>query len=243
MVPVPVPGVVPPDGTVPPERRQPPAEIGTPVPPAPLPSGPNPPEPEQPAPERRESGRAPSGDSKEPPVANVPSKPAPPSVEERRDVADSPPIDVPNYHLVVPNVATGLKPYPSDGLDWLKKKGFKTVLHLRQPGEDDAAVRRLFEKKGFRFISLEASPARLDKELYERFVALVTDTNKHPLYVFDKDASVASGLWYLYFRVHLKQSDEQARPQAQRLGMLFDEDPEHKAMWLAVQKLLEKLKP
>jgi hypothetical protein len=243
MVPVPGPGPI--EGPAPatyitpaPERRPAPAEIGTPVPPAPLPNGPNPP-PADPVPERRDAGRAPSQNAKEPPVASVPNKPAP-SVDEHRETPD--PIDIPSYTLAVPNVASGLKPFP-DGIDWLKQRGFKTVLHLRQPGEDDTAVRRLFEKKGFRFISLEASPARLTKELYEQFTRQVTDTANHPLYVFDKDRSVASGLWYLYFRVHLKQSDEKARAEAQRLGLRFDEDTEHKAMWLAVQTLLKKLEP
>jgi hypothetical protein len=241
MVPVPLTPAPPVQGVapatwLPPAGSSPPAALGTPVPPAPLP---NPPAPVDAPPERREASRPPAGDSREPPAANVPGK-RPPEVEDRREAPD--PIDIPSYAMAIPNVFSGLKPFP-DGIDWLKGRGFKSVLHLKQPGEDDTAVRRLFEKRGLRFISLEASPARLTKELYEQFVRIVTDTANHPLYVFDRDRTVASGMWYLYFRAHDKLSDEQARTQAQQLGLRFDEDPEHKAMWLAVQTLLKKLEP
>jgi hypothetical protein len=171
-------------------------------------------------------------------VASVPSKP--PAVEEDRETPA--PLDIPGYALARPNVATGLRPFP-EGIDWLKARGFKTVLHLRAPGEDNAAARRQFEKKGQRYLSLEGSPARMSRELYEEFNRLVTDTANHPLFVYDKDGSVAGGLWYLHFRVYLKQSDEKARAEARRLGLRFDDDVEHKTMWLAVQTLLKKLLP
>jgi protein tyrosine phosphatase (PTP) superfamily phosphohydrolase (DUF442 family) len=147
------------------------------------------------------------------------------------------PIDIPGYVVARPNVATGLRPFP-EGIDWLKARGFKAVLHLRAPGEDDTAARRQFEKKGLRYLSLEVSPKTLTREVYESFDKQVTDTANHPLYVYDKDGSVAGGLWYLHFRLRLKQSDEKARSEAQRVGLRIDEDAEHKAMWLAAQKLL-----
>jgi hypothetical protein len=189
---------------------------------------------------RRDSARVPLDSTKEPPVASVPEKPAP-KVDESRDTPA--PIDIPGYALARPNVATGLRPFP-DGIDWLRARGYKVVLHLRAPGEDNTAAQRQFDKKGLRYESLELSPARLSKELYEKFVSLVNDTNNHPLFVYDKDGSVTGGLWYLYFRVHLKQSDEKARAEAERVGLRFsDDDVENKTMWLAVQTLLKKLLP
>lgn len=138
-------------------------------------------------------------------------------------------------------MASGLRP-GYEGIPWLAKK-YKTVLHLREPREDTAAARKQFEKAGLTYVSLEATPARLTKELYEQFVKQVKAADSHPLFVYDKDGSVAGGLWYLYFRVELAQDDEKARAEAQRLGLKFEEIDEHKAMWLAVQKLLESLKP
>jgi hypothetical protein len=173
-------------------------------------------------------------------MASIPGK-APPAVDEKRAPS---PIDIPGYAIARKNVATGLKPFTA-GIDWLKAAGFKTVLHLNPPGDDDSAHRDLFEKKGLRFLSLNASPARMEKELYDAFNRLVTDPKNQPLYVYDRDGSVAGGLWYLHYRVYLKQSDETARKEAARLGLkLEDEDAsEHKTMWLAVQALLKKLAP
>jgi hypothetical protein len=196
-----------------------------------------------PSPYRRDVARPPSDglkETKEPPMASVPSRPAP-GVEETRTPS---PIDIPGYAVARKNVATGLKPFTA-GIDWLKANGFKVVLHLRSPGEDDSAQKELFEKKGLRFISVEASPARLEKELYHQFNRLVTDVENQPLYVYDRDGSIAGGLWYLHYRVYLKESDEKARKEAARLGLkLEDEDAtEHKTVWLAVQRLLKELEP
>jgi protein tyrosine phosphatase (PTP) superfamily phosphohydrolase (DUF442 family) len=153
-----------------------------------------------------------------------------------------PAIELPGFAIARTGVASGLRPFP-DGINWLTEKGYKTILHLRAPGEDTTAARKIFEKKGLKYLSLEASPARLSKELYEQFVKIVNNSDGYPLFVYDKDGSVAGGLWYLYNRVQLNQTDEKARSEAQRLGLRFDDSTEHQAMTLAVQKLLDTLKP
>lgn len=132
-----------------------------------------------------------------------------------------------------------MQPFP-DGIDWLKKKGYKTVLHLRQPGENNSAARRMYEMKGFRYVSLEASPARIDRVLVDTFIRLVEDTKDQPLFIYDKDGSLTGGLWYLYYRLHAKATPEKALEEATRLGLKKDDDVEHRTMWIAVQKLLEK---
>ena len=43
-------------------------------------------------------------------------------------------------------VTSGLRPQ-LDGLDWLQAHGYRTVLHIRAPGEDDTADRRQVEKR------------------------------------------------------------------------------------------------
>lgn len=217
-----------------------------------------------PAPARRDSySIAPPSERREPPLAAVPEKPAPEAVDNREpptrpapdtresrepakpapENGDNPqPIDLPGYALARPGVASGLRPFP-DGITWLKDRGYVTVLHLKAPGEDNSAARKLFEKKGLNYLSLETSPARLTKETYEQFNRLVTDTRLQPLFVYDKDGSVAGGLWYLHFRVNGMLTAEKARAEAQRLGLRFDDDTEHQAMWLAVQSLQKSLLP
>jgi hypothetical protein len=186
-------------------------------------------------PERREAARPFVPDTREPPVASVPRKPTPAPVEDR----EVPPIELPGFATALPGVASGIKPFP-DGLTWLKARGYKTVLHLRLPGEDNSAARRQVEMKGLRYETLEVSPARLTLELANQFSSIVTDPSRQPLFVYDKDGSLAGGLWYLHFRRLPGVSAEKAVAEATRLGLKKDEDDAHRVMWLAIQKLLEK---
>jgi protein tyrosine phosphatase (PTP) superfamily phosphohydrolase (DUF442 family) len=175
-------------------------------------------------------------DTPEPPTASIPPRPAP-RTEEERD--SPPPIDLPAYAQAIPGVASGLRPFP-DGFDWLKGRGYKTVLHLRQPGEDNTAAQRQVESKGLRYTSLVVSPARLTRDLSDEFNRAVSEPANQPLYVYDKDGTLAGALWYLYFRRQEKVSPEKALAEATRLGLKKDEDGEARTMWLAIQKLLEK---
>ena len=189
-----------------------------------------------PIPRRTESARLPSDASKDPPV----SVPKAPDVNEERETP--PPIDVPGYVLARPNVGTGLKPFP-DGISWLRDRGYKTVLHLRTPGEDNAAARRQFEKKGLKYLSIEVSSATLTKAVYEEFVRDVVATGNHPLYVYDQNGAMVSSLWYLYFRVKMDLEDDKALAEVKRIGLKNDDDDDHKKAWLAAQTLLGTLKP
>ena len=231
--------------STPPPAETPPAET-IPPPPA-TPDRPTVPESTPPSvqlgvpvPRRTESARLPIDPSKSPP-ASVPKAAKAPDAEEERETP--PPIDVPGYVLARPNVATGLKPFP-DGISWLRDRGYKTVLHLRPPGEDNAAARRQFEKKGLKYLSLEVSSTTLTKAAYEQFVREVVATGNHPLYVYDQTGSMTGSLWYLYFRVKMNLDDDKAIAEVKRLLLKSDDDDdEHKKAWLAAQTLLGTLKP
>jgi protein tyrosine phosphatase (PTP) superfamily phosphohydrolase (DUF442 family) len=222
----------PPAETVPP----PPATIERPMPTTPEATTPSV-QLGVPVPRRTESARAPDDASKDPPAA-LPNKP--PKVEEDREPPQ--PTDVPGYILARPNVATGLKPFP-DGISWLRDRGYKAVLHLRAPGEDNAAARRQFETKKLKYLSLEVSSTTLTKAVYEQFVADVVATANHPLYVYDQNGSTVSALWYLYFRVKMDLDDEKALAEIKRIGLKLDDDDDHKKAWIAAQALLATLKP
>ena len=222
----------PPQETVPP----PPATIERPMPTTPEATPPSV-QLGVPVPRRTESARAPADASKDPPIAALPKAP---QAEEDREPPQ--PTDVPGYILARPNVATGLKPFP-DGISWLRDRGYKAVLHLRAPGEDNAAARRQFEKKGLKYLSLEVSSTTLTKAVYEQFVTDVVATANHPLYVYDQNGSVVSALWYLYFRVKMDLDDEKALAEVKRIGLKLDDDDDHKKAWIAAQTLLGTLKP
>jgi protein tyrosine phosphatase (PTP) superfamily phosphohydrolase (DUF442 family) len=139
--------------------------------------------------------------------------------------------------MALPRVASGQQPYP-DGVAWLAEHGYRTVLHIHAPGEDEAAARRLFEKHQIRYLSLEVSPRTLSRTVVDTFIRMVTDEANLPLFVYDRDGSLAGGLWYLYFRLHDRLDDEKARTEASRLGFRQDAEGPHREMWLAIQAFL-----
>ena len=114
------------------------------------------------------------------------------------------------------------------------------MLHVRAPGEDDAAARRQFEKHGLRYLSLEASPNTLSAAVVQEFNRIVADESDRPLFVYGTDGAVVGGLWYLYFRTAENTSDETAQSQAARLGLRPDEGGEQRTMWVAIQNYLRK---
>lgn len=159
-----------------------------------------------------------------------------------REETPAQPVDVPQFAEVRPGLASGQKPF-AEGLSWLRDKGYRTVLHVRSPGEDDTAARRQFEAKGFTYLSLEVSPQTLNRETVARFNRIVGDPANRPLFVYDRDSSLAGGLWYLYFRIVDGLSNEKATAQAAALGLNPDAaGGTHKAMWLAVQGYLSMSK-
>jgi protein tyrosine phosphatase (PTP) superfamily phosphohydrolase (DUF442 family) len=175
----------------------------------------------------------------QPPPAGNPEKQ--PGGKEERPPAPSLPVDIPQFTTVKDRVAAGLKPYP-DGLQWLKDNGYRTVLHLRHPGEDDNADRKQVEKHGLTYLSLEVSPETLTRELAEQFNAVVNDAGKRPLFVYDKDGVLAGGMWYLYFRLAEGLGENEALTRARRLGLREEQEGEGRRMWLAIQQVLSNLK-
>lgn len=159
----------------------------------------------------------------------------------KADDSTPPAIDLPGFVAALPGVASGLQPFP-DGQDWLARKGYKNVLHLRGLLDDTTAAKRQFEKKGLAYQSIIVSPATLSRESVDEFVRIVSDINNHPLFVYDKDGSSAGAMWYLFNKYHLKSDEAKSSAEAKRLG-LRDDDEEHKAMWIAVQALLNKSSP
>jgi protein tyrosine phosphatase (PTP) superfamily phosphohydrolase (DUF442 family) len=149
------------------------------------------------------------------------------------------PAGIPQFALAKDQVATGLKPM-LDGVDWLKQNGYRTVLHLRQPGEDDAAERRLFELRGLKYQSLELSPQTLSRAVVDEFNRMVGNRSFYPLFVYDKTGALSGSLWYINFRQVEHQSDEEARMRAGRLGLRETQDGLQREMWLAIQKHLSE---
>jgi protein tyrosine phosphatase (PTP) superfamily phosphohydrolase (DUF442 family) len=189
--------------------------------------------PEQP----RESARLNAPQSPEPPRAVIPNKPIEPEAPEKPRRSPQLPAGIANLAEVQADVATGLRPM-LDGLDWLKANGFRAVLQIRAPGENTDSDRQLLEKRSLKYLSLEVSPRTLTPTVVDEFNKLVADPANRPLFVYDRDGSLAPALWYLHFRVADKLPDEEARRKAAGLGLREDADGAQRDMWLAVQKYL-----
>jgi hypothetical protein len=187
-------------------------------------------------------------DSEEPPrlrddrLPRIPKVPEKPRVREEPDGSPKLPVGIPQFAVARDQIAAGLKP-SIEGLDWLQEHGYRTVLHVRLPGEDDVGDRKQVTKRGMKYVSLEVSPVTLAPAVLAEFGRLIKDNSAHPLFVYDKDGMLAGGLWYLYFRTVENEADETARIKANRLGLSEDTQGDHKAMWLAIQKYLSEQKP
>ncbi len=243
--PRPLPGpVVPPGGGV-----VAPPQTGLPAAPVPAPPGTSGYEPFPPGPPQNTwRPQADAGVRFAPPEAVSPAPaqtpepprapPAPPAgVSEQTAPTPPLPVGIPQFANARPGVSTGLKP-SLDGIEWLRTAGYRAVLHVRLRGEDDTADRRLIEKAGLRYLSLEVSPETLSRPTVERFAEVVTDPANRPLFVYDRTGMLAGGLWYLYFRTVSQDSEEVARLKATRLGLKEDATGEHRDMWLAIQRYL-----
>ena len=165
-----------------------------------------------------------------------------PSAPDDANAAPPLPVDIPSFATAKDRVANGLQPFP-DGIAWLQAHDYRTVLHLRAPGEDDSAARRQFERRDLRYLSFEVSPNTLTRNVVERFNRAVREESDLPMFVYAKDGALAGGLWYLYFRTAEGLTDERARSEAVRLGFRPDGDGEQRTMWVAVQSYLSNLNP
>jgi protein tyrosine phosphatase (PTP) superfamily phosphohydrolase (DUF442 family) len=163
--------------------------------------------------------------------------PAPAAGEQRR--MPSLPVGIPQFSAVKDQVSAGLRPL-LDGLDWLQSNGYRTVLHVRGPGTDDTADRREVEKRGMKYLSVETSPQNLAQAV-DAFSREAGDRANYPLFVYDKDGTLAGGLWFVYLRTAERLPDESARAQARRLGLKEAATEEQRAMWLAIQKYLSSV--
>lgn len=190
-----------------------------------------------------------------PPAANIPGKPGPkddpPATKDDRAKGDDTAALL-NYKVVFGEVASGIRPDAKESA-WLKAKGYRTVLYLHSPGinardrkQTAEKQRPIVEEQGMKYLALAASPVSLvdpKEKLYETFVKIVEDTGDHPLYVCDDATGVAGGLWYLYFRLQKNYSVEDARREAKRLGLDFDNtEGEAGTMAVAVESFLKRYK-
>jgi hypothetical protein len=180
-----------------------------------------------------DSPEPPSSPTKPEPKEGSPVKPEP---KEESSATPLMPLGIAGFAPVKEGVSTGRRPI-LDGLDWLKKREYRTVLHLRRANVNDDTDRKEFEtRRGIKYLTLEV-PDKLTQEFVDRFNQIVNDPERRPLFVYDEKGQLSGALWYLYFRTSENLSDEDARKKAATLGFKED-DPANRDLWLAIQQFL-----
>ena len=156
--------------------------------------------------------------------------------------ATSLPVGIPQFAYVTPKISAGLRPALDDGLGWLQTNNYRTVVHIRLPGENDDADRKQAEARGLKYVSFEVSPNLLAKETVDDLFKLLRDAQQQPVFLYDRDGALAGGLWYLWFRLVEEATDDVARIRARTLGLREEREGAHRDMWQSTQKLLNELK-
>jgi len=152
------------------------------------------------------------------------------------------PVGIAQFAHVSAKVSAGLRPSSEEGFAWLKTNNYRTAVHVRLPGENDAADRKEAEQRGLTYISLEVSPNLLTKETVDEFVRLVRDAKQQPMFIYDRDGALTGGLWYLWFRLVEESPDDVARIRARSLGLREDREGAHRDMWQSAQRYVAESK-
>jgi protein tyrosine phosphatase (PTP) superfamily phosphohydrolase (DUF442 family) len=120
------------------------------------------------------------------------------------------------------------------GLDWLKEKGYKTLVDLRPSGEVEPAFIAEATRRGLRYIALPVAGTSIERDQVARFDFELGPGDARPLYFFDSKGARAGALWYIR-RITVDQVTSQvARREAQDLGCTGDD-------WLAATAYLDRL--
>ena len=79
----------------------------------------------------------------------------------------------------------------------IAKRGVKTIINLRLASESDAnvdAARNAAARAGVRYLHLPFDAANPDEAVVDRFMAALSDSANHPVFVHDSSASRAAAL-------------------------------------------------
>lgn len=180
-----------------------------------------------------------------PHTANAPTKPevmpeAKPEVKLERGIDLKVAVGVPGIVAVTgyEGVYSGRRPPAIDGLDWLQKAGFRTVVYLHDPKADTGPAAELCAKRGMKFVGIPVAADRV-KAAATAFDAAVADAAGRPVYVCDPNGLWAGTLWYAHFRAVGNLNADAAKVRAQGLGLADpDTSDEQRKLWDAAQEYL-----
>ena len=182
---------------------------------------------------------APPGPAASPSPASASSSPAAaaadtaaPPPAEKTSAAEGPITSIPPINAVSAHQAPGIRRYSSvaptvgggsapsiDGLDWLKEKGCRTLIDLRQRPEVEPFFIDAVNDRGMVYISLPIMANRLDPSRLARFDDLVSRTENRPLFFCDVDGTRAGLVWYIHLRTVNQEDPQEAAAKAEEIGL------------------------
>ena len=120
---------------------------------------------------------------------------------------------------VAPSLAGGSLP-SSEGLAWLKEKGYRTLVDLRQRSEVDPTFPDQVNEQGMLYIPIPFAANPISLTRLSRFNELVNQNDQRPLYFCDTDGRRAGLIWYLRLRSKDREEAVSARTKAEELGLV-----------------------
>ncbi len=135
------------------------------------------------------------------------------------------------------NIATGAQP-GLEGIGWLKARGFHTVLNLMPADESDPAEPSEMRRLDMDYIALPITAETITLENVEAFNTIADNGEIRPLFIQDSDGSRAGALWYLHRVLVDGVSGDEARREANRIGLKDTQTD----FWLAIDRLLARAK-
>jgi hypothetical protein len=135
------------------------------------------------------------------------------------------------------NIASGRKP-SLDGLNWLQKAGYRTVVYIHDPKMNPEPAAELCRTRGMKFVGIPASTGKLP-EMVKAFELALADAANRPVYVCDDNGLWAGTIWYTHFRTASLMNPDAAKVRANSLGLADpDTNAEQKKLWDAAQEYL-----
>jgi uncharacterized protein (TIGR01244 family) len=103
--------------------------------------------------------------------------------------------EIPNYHLVRPGLATAGQPSEA-ALGRLKTLGFRTVVNLRQPGEQpESTEKETVTAQGLRYVSVPIDPATFGAAEVAAVRAILDDPTAAPVLLHCTSANRSAAVW------------------------------------------------
>ena len=134
--------------------------------------------------------------------------------------AQAPPPDIRNFLQVTPEFCTGAQPRP-EHFEMLKRRGVKTVLNLRTPGEHRAEEEQAaVEAAGMKYVNIPVSYRNPTDADVDAFLKVTDDPANRPMFVHCTLAIRVGAFWLIRRVVRDGMTWDAALDEATKVGLV-----------------------